>query len=96
MRDYFDWFLVAVSDYQNKLKCGDTDFTKFETYLHENPEYDPLFLEIKDWEERFFLQPYFEEGRPVWLFETPSEMSHYQSVYYLPVSAHLQIQDEGM
>lgn len=73
MRDYFDWFLVAVSDYQNKLKCGDTDFTKFETYLHENPEYDPLFLEIKDWEERFFLQPYFEEGRPVWLFETPSE-----------------------
>ena len=21
LRDYFDWFLVAVSDYQNKLKC---------------------------------------------------------------------------
>lgn len=73
MRDYFDWFLVAVSDYQNKLKCGDTDFTKFETYLNENPEYDPSFLEIKDWEEWFFLQPYFEKGKPVWLFETPSE-----------------------
>lgn len=73
MRDYFDWFLVAVSDYQNKLKRGDSHFTKFETYFNENLEYDPSFLEIKDWEERFFLQPYFEKGKPVWLFETPSE-----------------------
>lgn len=73
MRDYFDWFLVAVSEYQDKLKCGDIHFVGIEKHLHKNPEYAPSFLEIKDWEDRFFLQPYFKKGKPTWLFKTPSE-----------------------
>lgn len=58
MRDYFDWFLIAIANYQNKVKRGDNHLSKFEMQLQMNPEYNPeynpAFLSIKEWEERFF------------------------------------------
>ena len=71
MRDYFDWFLISIAEYQEKVKSGDIHFTKFEQQLQMNPEYNPAFLKIEDWEERFFLNPYYREGRPTLLFKTP-------------------------
>ena len=71
MRDYFDWFLLSVACYQNKVKLGDINFNKFEIQLHKNPEYNPLFLDISDWEERFFLKHYFKDGKPALLYKTP-------------------------
>lgn len=73
MRDYFDWFLIAISNYQNKVKEGDIGLSKFEMQLQMNPEYNPAFLAIKEWEDRFFLSPYFKDGEPVLLFRTPLE-----------------------
>lgn len=73
MRDYFDWFLIAISEYQNKVKEGDVHLSKFEMQLQMNPEYNPAFLPIKEWEDRFFLNPYFKDGEPVQLFRTPLE-----------------------
>lgn len=73
MRDYFDWFLIAIANYQSKVKRGDIHLSRFEMQLQMNPEYDPAFLSIKEWEERFYLKPYFEEGEPVALFKTPLE-----------------------
>lgn len=73
MRDYFDWFLIAISNYQNKVKEGDIGLSKFEMQLQMNPEYNPAFLPIKEWEDRFFLSPYFKDGEPVLLFRTPLE-----------------------
>lgn len=71
MRDYFDWFLIVVSQYQKKIKTGDIRFSKFERQLHLNPEYNPSFLEIAEWEDRFFLKPFFKNGEPELLFKTP-------------------------
>ena len=71
MRDYFDWFLVAVSKYQDKVKSGDIHLSKFEMQLQKNPEYNPSFLDISEWEKRFFLKPYFENRKPKLLFQTP-------------------------
>lgn len=71
MRDYFDWFLKAVAEYQGKVKKGSNDFNKFESQLQRNPEYSPFFLDIKDWEECFFLKDYFKDGKPELLFQTP-------------------------
>lgn len=71
MRDYFDWFLIAVSKYQDKVKSGDIHLNKFEMQLQRNPEYNPFFLDISEWENRFFLKPYFENGKPKLLFQTP-------------------------
>lgn len=73
MRDYFDWFLIAIANYQNKVKRGDNHLSKFEMQLQMNPEYNPAFLSIKEWEERFFFKPYFKEGEPIVLFKTPLE-----------------------
>lgn len=73
MRDYFDWFLIAIAKYQNKVKIGDIHLSKFEIQLQMNPEYNPAFLAITEWEERFFLKPYFKDGEPVVLFKTPLE-----------------------
>lgn len=73
MRDYFDWFLIAIANYQSKVKRGDIHLSRFEMQLQMNPEYNPAFLSIKEWEERFYLKPYFEEGEPVALFKTPLE-----------------------
>lgn len=73
MRDYFDWFLIAIAKYQNKVKIGDLHLSKFEMQLQMNPEYNPAFLAITGWEERFFLKPYFKDGEPVVLFKTPLE-----------------------
>lgn len=73
MRDYFDWFLIAIANYQNKVKKGDIHLSKFEMQLQMNPEYNPAFLSIKEWEERFFLRPYFKDGEPVVLFKKPLE-----------------------
>lgn len=71
MRDYFDWFLLAISVYQDKLLRGESNFTKFEMQLRMNPEYTPDYLTISEWEERFFLKPYFQDGKPILLFDTP-------------------------
>ena len=73
MRDYFDWFLIAIANYQSKVKRGDIHLSRFEMQLQMNPEYNPAFLSIKEWEERFYLKPYFEDGEPVALFKTPLE-----------------------
>ena len=73
MRDYFDWFLIAVAEFQRKVKEGESHFTKFEKQLRRNPEYYPDFLSIKEWEERFFLTPYFKDGKPTLLFKKPLE-----------------------
>lgn len=73
MRDYFDWFLVAIARYQEKVKEGNVQLNKFEMQLQRNPEYNPFFLEIGEWEERFFLKDYFKDGVPVLLFDTPLE-----------------------
>lgn len=71
MRDYFDWFLIALADYQKQRMNGVTAFEKFAGQLHRNPEYDPGFMRIEEWEERFFLTPYFKNGEPALLFKTP-------------------------
>lgn len=73
MRDYYDWFLIGIAEYQRKIKNGDTHLSKFEMQLQMNPEYNPAFLSIKEWEERFYLAPYFEDGEPVLLFKKPLE-----------------------
>ena len=41
--------------------------------LQMNPEYNPAFLSIKEWEELFFLTPYFKDGKPTLLFKKPLE-----------------------
>ena len=73
MRDYFDWFLISIAKYQKKVERGDIHLSGFEMQLQMNPEYNPAFLPIKEWEEQFFLKPYFENGEPVLLFKTPLE-----------------------
>lgn len=73
MRDYFDWFLIAVEKYQNKVKNGDIKMNMFEMQLQQNPEYNPFFLEISQWKEIFFLKHYFENDKPKLLFNTPLE-----------------------
>jgi hypothetical protein len=76
MRDYFDWFLLAVAEYQDKVKSGaggDDNLSSFEKLLKENGNYEPYFLEIGAWENRFFLKHYFKDGRPGLLFKTPLE-----------------------
>ena len=73
MRDYFDWFLLAVAEYQDKVKRSDDCLNGFEIQLKKNPEYNPGFLKICDWEEIFFLKPYFKDGRPALYFNTPLE-----------------------
>lgn len=71
MRDYFDWFLIAVAEYQAKVKSGNNNFNKFEMQLQMNPEYNPLFLDIREWKDLFFLEPYYKDGMPAQLFKTP-------------------------
>ena len=73
MRDYFDWFLITLAKYQDKVKAGEKIFSDFEEQLQLNPEYDPSFMDISEWEERFFLENYFENGQPKLLFSTPLE-----------------------
>ncbi len=64
MRDYFDWFLIALHKYQTKVLCGSIGMSKFEMQLQMNPEYNPAFMDMKEWEERFFLNPYFRDVYP--------------------------------
>ena len=73
MRDYFDWFLISIAKYQKKVERGDIHLSGFEMQLQMSPEYNPAFLPIKEWEEQFFLKPYFEDGEPVLLFKAPLE-----------------------
>lgn len=54
MRDYFDWFLISIAKYQQKVERGDIHLSGFEMQLQMNPEYNPAFLPIKEWEEQFF------------------------------------------
>ena len=53
------------------MKSGDIHLSKFEMQLQKNPEYNPSFLDISEWENRFFLKPYFENRKPKLLFQTP-------------------------
>ena len=73
MRDYFDWFLVKLAEYQERISAGTghTMLGKFDRQLQMNPEYHPVFLPISEWETQFFLEPYFENGKPKQLFQTP-------------------------
>ena len=73
MRDYFDHFLIAIAEYQKKVEGGEAYLGKFERQLQMNPEYNPAFLKIADWEDIFFLKHYFRDGAPVLLFKTPLE-----------------------
>lgn len=73
MRDYFDWFLIAISKYQEKVMRGIDISGEFEKQLQMNPEYHPSFLKIEEWEKRFFLKHYFKSGKPILLFKTPLE-----------------------
>lgn len=71
IREYFDWFMLKVFEYQKRIKQGAKSLTRFENQLHMNPEYAPNFMEIKEWKERFFLEPYFRGDEPELLFQTP-------------------------
>lgn len=72
MRDYFDWYLISIGEYQDTV-LSDGVLSKFGRQLQMNQEYDPSFLKIAEWEERFFLKPYFKDGKPALLFKTPLE-----------------------
>lgn len=73
MRDYFDAFLVAIYVFQEKLEHQDTHLTGFERELFCNTEYLPSYRKIGEWKEKFFLEPYFQDGKPIWLFNLPLE-----------------------
>lgn len=73
MRDYFDAFLVAIDVFQEKLEHQDAHLTGFERQLLCNAEYLPSYRKIREWEDIFFLEPYFQEGKPIWLFNLPLE-----------------------
>lgn len=73
MRDYFDAFLVAIDVFQEKLEHQDAHFTGFERELLCNAEYLPSYRKLEEWEDIFFLEPYFQEGKPIWLFNLPLE-----------------------
>lgn len=73
MRDYFDLYLIAIAKYQEKVRSGNIRLNKFEMQLQRNPEYNPFFLDISAWGERFFLKDYFRDGKPTLLFGTPLE-----------------------
>lgn len=79
MRDYFDWFLITLYNYQIRKKGFDlniiTDFDDafigrigFEKQLDLNPEYSPNFLEIAKWKDVFFLDTHFNNGIPISYF----------------------------
>lgn len=59
MRDYFDWFVTSIAKYQRKVESGDIHLSGFEMQLQMNPEYNPAFLSIKEWEEQFFFKTVF-------------------------------------
>ena len=78
IRDYFDWFLILLCEYQKKLEQGNTCLNHFEKQLQMNPEYNPEFLRIEGWEKEFFLNPYFanissDKREPKCFFKTPLE-----------------------
>ena len=70
MRDYFDWYLISIGEYQDTVLNGG-GLSKFGRQLQMNQEYNPSFLRISEWEEKFFLKPYFKDGKPILLFKTP-------------------------
>lgn len=73
MRDYFDAFLIAIDVFQEKTERGDTSLSSFERQLLCNTEYLPSYMKMREWEEKFFLEPYFQDGKPIWLFDLPLE-----------------------
>lgn len=73
-RDYFDQFLLAIADYQDKTEASNQKaFNGFDNLLKENPEYSPEFLKIEEWKDIFFLNEYFDGKKPKLLFNTPPE-----------------------
>ena len=77
MRDYFDWFLMDLFNYQRKVQSGNINMNKFQMQLQMNPEYNPNFMSMEEWEINFFLSPYFcafpNKSLPKKLFKTPLE-----------------------
>ena len=84
MRDYFDWFLITIYNYQQRkrgtveniindfdIAFNDISRNKFEGYLDLNHEY--LDVDIAEWQELFYLDDYFKEGKPQPLFKTPAK-----------------------
>lgn len=81
MRDYFDWFLITLFNYQqrclNHSEKVISDFDdafksreSFEECLKMNEEYSPTYLQVKDWNEIFYLDDFFTNGIPEKLFMT--------------------------
>lgn len=88
MRDYFDLFLIRIKQYQEKISNGNNNFTNLEQQLQKNPEYRPEFLRIEEWENKFWLQPYYENHNPKLLFNASEEerlkkLNEYDSEEYL-------------
>lgn len=81
MRDYFDWFLISLYNYQKRMagdegkliKDFDIAFSSrktFEEKLKLNSEYDESYLPIGKWSELFFLSDFFENNTPKSFFIT--------------------------
>lgn len=84
MRDYFDWFLISIYNYQqreageenNIIRNFDNAFKSrksFDERLKQNPEYSKDYLPISKWEEIFFLDGCFKNGVPVNYFKLDPE-----------------------
>lgn len=84
MRDYFDWFLISIYNYQqrevgnenNIIRDFDNAFATRESFnelLKQNPEYSKDYLPISKWEEIFFLDGCFKNGVPVNYFKLDPE-----------------------
>ncbi len=81
MRDYFDWFLIAIYNYQQRTLGNEKNVIKgfdivlksrksFECMLAQNDEYKFEFLPINKWRDIFYLNSFFEEDIPVKFFNT--------------------------
>ena len=76
MRDYFDWFLISIYNYQqrengnedNVIREFDNAFKsreKFDELLKQNEGYSKDYLSISEWKDVFFLDECFDNGVPV-------------------------------
>lgn len=84
MRDYFDWFLISIYNYQqrengnedNVIREFDNAFKsreKFDELLKQNEGYSKDYLSISEWKDVFFLDECFDNGVPVNYFNLDPE-----------------------
>lgn len=84
MRDYFDWFLISIYNYQqrengnedNVIRDFDNAFKsreKFDELLKQNDGYSKDYLSISEWKDVFFLDECFDNGVPVNYFNLDPE-----------------------